>query len=253
MGKDETVDSEGRASAPKRKRTRAAAEDEQPQAAAKKASTSTAAAVPVVHWAEAFPAAHVKKILQDGEPDLGGLLQPATRLITACSALFVRNLVSSCRTSKQEEGSNSTTALKQLDALRQAVAAEPLLEGVLDGLDEDDNYKNAAGRGSLLTSAEWKPSGARPTSKTTKKPAAAAAASDPKKQTKQQTKAIRKPKAKTTLKDPPVAASAAAAAGDGGLVEEALKIAGDSNNAAAGMIMPMNNRQEVVVDEEDYD
>ena len=178
MGKEGTGSAAAAPSSKKRQRNSAGS------ACSSASSTST------VDWARSFPAAHIKNTVRaQQQGGVGGaVLQPATELITACSALFVRDLV------RRSGGGGD------LSQLRRAIRTDPdleLLRGVLDGLEDEVAQEKGTGSG-LLSPAELGP-----------KRCKAAAPAKKKKQPPSSRRDDKKPKSATSG------------------VEEALQVAGD--------------------------
>ena len=233
---------------PRKKRRRSPSSDTQKDAAAVSSQAALRFPPPddisMIDWSQAFPPQHIKKIMEDDEyqgedsNNVGVLLQPATQLITACSALWVRNLVRS--SSSPSQGVN-------LSQLRKAIQKEgAFLEGVLDEMEEaeEDDEASGVGRTGLLTMSEgWG-------RKKRKAPAA-----QKKKKRKDATTTTsthdsdKKPKADASGKRKPGQPS------NLGSVKEALRVAGDPK-ALMGVYKAKNNsarQEEVILDEEDYD
>lgn len=113
----------------------------------------------------AFPTQFIKSTLQE-EEGMGILLKTAIDLVGSCSAIFIRNLLSqavkqpSATTRKTQphladnDDNTIPTVNLTLDGLRQTIAQSEqfqFLEGVLDGLEEEDQ-ETSAKSSSLLTS-----------------------------------------------------------------------------------------------------
>ena len=205
---------------------------------------------PVHDSAVAIPAipgdSYVKQVLRQGESQLGSLLQPATELIAACSALYIQRLVQKCGATKNDDDDddeprmlatrNHEDTTRRRRRLRQVVQEESLLAGVLDELLEDlpneeeiddkdgDGYKNAflSERTSTATAAS-KPSTAVSSSSIMKNKPKSAVPKSASLKTKEET------------------------------FQNAWQMANDTKVAASLQQGPMNRRQEVVLDEEDYD
>ena len=195
----------------------------------------------------AIPDSYVKQVLRQGESQLGSLLQPATELIAACSALYIQRLVQKCIATQNDDDDDEPRMLatrnhedttRRRRRLRQVVQEESLLAGVLDELAEDlpneiddkdeDRFKTNAflsERTSSTITAASKPSTAVSSSSIIKnKPKSAVPKSA---------------SLKTKEKDE--------------TIQNAWQIANDTKVAASVQQGPMNRRQEVVLDEEDYD
>ena len=83
--------------------------------------------------AHVFPSSKIKAALQ-AHPEMGILRQPVVDLVGACSALLVHELVGQAA---QEASSRDDDVVVTLEALQEACRKKyPLLEGVLDGLEE---------------------------------------------------------------------------------------------------------------------
>jgi len=236
---------------PRTKRRRSPSSDSQKDAAAVSSQAAWPSPPPddissMIDWSQAFPPQHIKKIMEDDEyqgedsnNNVGVLLQPATQLITACSALWVRNLVRS---------SSSTSQGVNLSQLRQAIQKEgAFLEGVLDDLEEaeEDDEASEVGRTGLLTMSEgWgrkkrKAPAAQKTKKGKDATTTTTSTYDSDKKPKADASGIWKPGQPSNL----------------GSVKEALRVAGNPK-ALMGVCKAKNSsarQEEVILDEEEYD